>query len=119
MRERLAQGTNRIIRAKDITDGAGVPLVVDNWSVLAYAAAETVGGRLLQIWSSATNRPDGVGEATAIGRDVKVYVQPDQTDAWDCDRVVVQAYVTSPDGSQTERIINQTYDFDRRIAVPA
>lgn len=117
MRQRLAQGTNRIIRAKDITDGTGVPLTVDNWSVLAYAAAETVGGALLAMWSSALDRPTGVGVATAAGRDVAVYVTPDQTNAWDCDRVVVQGYVTSPSGDQTERIINQTYDFDRRIPV--
>jgi hypothetical protein len=119
MRERLAQGTSRIIRAKDVTDGSGMALSMDGWSVIAYAAAETVGGPLLQVWSSASNRPSGVGVATASGRDVQIFVQPDQTNFWDCDRVVVQAYITSPDGTQTERIINRTYDFDRRIAVPA
>lgn len=117
MRERLAQGTDRVVVAKDITDGAGVALPVDGWSVIAYAAAETVGGALLGVWSSADDRPTGVGVASATGRSVQVFITPDQSNAWNCDRVVMQGYVTSPDGSQTERIIDRTYDFDRRIPV--
>jgi len=115
MRRPLAQGTSRVAHASAITDGNGDALTVDGWSVLAYAAAETVGGALLGIWSSADDRPAGVGEASAAGRDVKVFITPEQTNAWSCDRVVLQAFITSPSGDQTERIINATYDFERRI----
>lgn len=114
MRPKLAQGTHRVIQATDIVDGNGDALTVDGWSVLAYAAAETVGGTVLHVWS--TNPSADQGQATATGRTVKVFITPAQSNTWSCERVVVQAFLTSPDATQTERIINRTYDLDRRIA---
>ena len=114
MRPKLPQGTDRVIQALNIVDGNETPLTVDGWSVLAAAAADTVGGPTLAVWS--TNPTSGQGRATATGRTVQVFVTAAQTNLWVCDRVVFQAFITSPSGDQTERIINVTYDFDRKVA---
>jgi hypothetical protein len=117
VRPKLAQGTNRTVRASNIVDGNGQALTVSGWSVLAAARAETVGGALLQVW--ATDPGADQGTATASGRTVELTITPGMTRAWgQPDRVVIQAFITSPSGDQTERIVYQTYDFELE-AIPA
>lgn len=117
MRPKLAQGTNRAVRATDIVDANGNALTVDGWSVLGAARAETPGGALLQVWTSGTPGT-GQGQATATGRTVALLITPAMSRAWVASRVLIQAFITSPDGTQTERIINQTYDFEEEV-IPA
>jgi hypothetical protein len=117
VRPKLAQGTDRTVRASNIVDGNGQALTVSGWSVLAAARAETVGGALLQVW--ATDPGVDQGTATASGRTVELAITPAMTREWGrCDRVVIQAFITSPSGDQTERIIYETYDFELE-ALPA
>jgi hypothetical protein len=114
MRPKLAQGTNRIVRASNIVDGDEQALTVNGWSVLAAARAETVGGALLQVW--ATDPGEDQGAATASGRTVELEITPAMTQAWGTPtRVVIQVFITSPSGDQTERIIYETYDFEPEV----
>lgn len=110
MRPRIKQGTSRVIRARNILDANGDPLVVTGWSVHAVACRNTTGGTVLSEWSTS---PTGTqGTATAIGSEVALQITPGMSASWNCNRVVVQAKLRSP-ANQAERIINQTYDIDR------
>lgn len=107
---KLKQGTDRIIRAKDIVDRNGDPLVVDGWTVIGVARANTVGGALLAVWR--TNPTSSQALATAAGRLVELHLTAAMSSAWNCQLVVVQAKVISP-SNQTERIIDKTFELDR------
>lgn len=109
---KLKQGTDRIIRARDIVDRNGDPLVVDGWTVIGAARANTVGGALLAVWC--TNPTGSQARATAAGRIVELYLTAAMSSAWSCELVVVQAKVISP-SSQTERIIDKTFELDREV----
>jgi hypothetical protein len=119
MRQSIAQGTKRIVRAYDITDDADPPqpLMVTGWSVYAIARRDNTAGVLLAEWS--TSPEEGQGQATAVGREVHLLITPAMSSAWgDTDRVLIQAFMTHPtDLTMTERIINEVFDLDRE-AVP-
>lgn len=109
-RPSITQGTSRIARAYDIADANGAPLPVDGWTVQAVARRDHIEGDVLTEWS--TTPGAGQGLATAEGREVALFITPAQSSSWDCDRVIIHAEMTSPDGTQTERIIDGTYDVD-------
>jgi hypothetical protein len=82
------------------------------------ARADHVEGAVLATWS---DTPTGSqGQATAVGRIVKLFITPAMSLAWNCDRVVIQAKLINPSSpiEQTERIIDEIYDLDRE-ALPA
>ena len=113
MRQRIAQGTSRVVAANNIVDGNEAPLAVDGWHVHGVARANHEEGALLAEWSDAPT--GGQGVATAVGRTVKLFITPSMSAAWNCDRVVIQAKIINPGDpdDQTERIIDETYDLDR------
>jgi hypothetical protein len=116
-RPSLLQGTSRTVRAFNIVDGAGQPLTVTSWHVHGVARANHDEGVVLAEWS---DTPTGMqGSATAVGREVKLFITPAMSLAWDCDRVVIQAKITNPlDATEVERIIDVTFDLDREV-IPA
>jgi len=113
MNPKLTQGAYRVIRATNIVDKAKQPMTVTGWAVRASARLHHAEGDLLSEWSS--DPDDELGTAVADGREVRLIVLPAMSSAWgDVDRVHIQAEITNPlDATQTERIINQTYDIDR------
>lgn len=116
MRDRITQGTSRVVTARNIVDGNGSPLLVDGWHVHGVARANHAEGALLAEWS---DTPTGAqGRATAVGRTVKLFITPTMSEAWDCDRVAIQAKIINPGDpdDQTERIIDDIYDLDREAA---
>lgn len=113
MRHRIAQGTSRVVTASNIVDGNQAPLAVDGWHVHGVARANHHEGVLLAEWS---DTPTGTqGRATAVGRTVKLFITPAMSLAWVCDRVAIQVKIINPGDpdDQTERIIDEIYDFDR------
>lgn len=110
-RPRIPQGVTRAVRAYDIVDDEGDPLLVDGWTVKGVACRDYPEGEVLTEWSTAPTA--GQGQATAIGREVRLLITPALSSTWNCDRVAIQAEMTSPDGTRTERIIDQIFDVDR------
>jgi hypothetical protein len=112
VRKRIQQGTSRVVSARDIVDDNDAPLVVEGWHVHGVARANHSEGALLAEWSDTPT--GGQGRATAAGRTVSLFITPEMSSAWVCDRVAIQAKIINPGDpdDQTERIIDETYDFD-------
>jgi hypothetical protein len=113
MRDRITQGTSRVVNSRNIVDANGAPLVVTGWQVRAVARANHEAGALLTEWS---DTPTGSqGRATALGRTVSLFITPAMSEGWNCDRVAIQAKIINPGDpdNQTERIIDEVFDLDR------
>lgn len=108
---RIPQGASRIVKAYDIVDGDDQPLTVDGWTVEGVARCNHVDGEVLTEWS--TTPTEDQGQAVAAGREVQLLITPELSATWDCHKVVIQAEMTSPDGTQTERIIDRIFYVDR------
>lgn len=115
MRPRIPAGTSRVIRSSNLTDSNELPLTVTGWAVHGVARRNTTAGAILSEWSTAPT--SGQGVATANLREVTLVVTAAQSATWLCDRVVIQARLTSPTG-QVERIVDRIYDVTPD-AVPA
>lgn len=108
---RIPQGTNRIVKAYDIVDDDEQPLTVDGWTVEGVARCNHADGEVLTEWSTTPGVDQG--QATAAGREVQLLITPVMSAAWNCHKVCIQAEMTSPDGAQTERIIDRIFYVDR------
>lgn len=137
----ITQGTTRTIKASNIVDGNGQPLIITGWAVLAvirelvshatrdrqWAAAASwasypssaypsyepsaVTGPMVAEWSTT---PTGTqGTATAIDREVTLAITPVMSTAWAWRHGVLHAEITEPVSPfRVERIIDRVVYLD-------
>jgi hypothetical protein len=130
MPDMIEQGVDCYIDAFGITDPeTGTALNVTGCAVHAVARAVYGSGlaehrrlRFSPVIAEWHTTPiTGQGQITAGGavtNRVRIFVTPEQTQGWRCNRVIIQAHMLNPSTSKKARIVNKVFEVSFSGDVP-